>query len=82
MLLGGQDKFLKISIYTVDLEQFFWLSEVVLMSFFISYIKCQNSHKILQKRQGSHCNWGFSFPQEATDNGNDSTTNYQSQEQE
>jgi hypothetical protein len=82
MLLGGQDQFLKVSIYTVDMEQFFWLSAVVSMSFFISHLECQNSLKILQKKQGSHCNGGIWFQQEATDNVNDSTINYQSQEQE
>jgi hypothetical protein len=61
----------KVSIYTVDMEQFFWLSAVVSMSFFISQIECQNSLKILQKKQGSHCNGGILFQQEATDNVND-----------
>jgi hypothetical protein len=82
MLLGGQDQFLKVSIYTVDMEQFFCLSAVVSMSFFISHMECQNSLKILQKKQGSRCNGGISFQQEATDNVDDSTINYQSQEQE
>jgi hypothetical protein len=51
MLLGGQDQLLKVSIYTVDMERFFWLSAVVLMSFFISHIETsQNSLKILQTR--------------------------------
>jgi hypothetical protein len=76
MILGGQDQFLKVSIYTVDIERFFWFSAGVLMSFFISHHKCQHFLKILQMGQGSHCNGGILLQQEATDNGNDSTINH------
>jgi hypothetical protein len=82
MLRGGQDRFLKVRIYTIEFEQLFQFSAVSSMLFFISHVIWQKFLKILQERQGSHCNGGISFQQEATDNVNDSTIIYQSQEQE
>jgi hypothetical protein len=79
LLLDGQDQFLIVSIYTIDMEQFFWFSSmIILMSFFISHsIKCQKFFKTSTESIKDHIAMEvFLFQDEATtDTGNDSTIN-------